>query len=199
MWAIIGSHLLVLLFQRDWGVDTFGPVHAFELSLPVLILTVIAARKVTDLFAWVDANGRPSRTVFPPFVLAAFIVCAWLGFVPVRLHAARQIAAHLNTALRAPETAGLHRAVIFAPTPFAPPCRRTPNHFVNFRPVNDPDLHNDVLWVNHIDIENDRRLVKTLGDRTGYVMRWTEACAATFLPLATLKPGDVPPVGIPVD
>jgi hypothetical protein len=110
-----------------------------------------------------------------------------------------QIAAHLNTALRAPEAAGLHQAVIFAPTPFAPPCARTPNHFVFFHPVNDPDLRNDVLWVNHIDIDDDRRFVETLPERTGYVMRWTAECKVTLLPLAELKAGDVPPARVRID
>jgi hypothetical protein len=126
-------------------------------------------------------------------LLAALIVTAWLGFVPVRLEAVRLIAAHVNRALQAPQRSGLHRAVIFAPWPFAAQCKAGPSHFVGFRPVNDPDLRNDILWVNHLDIEEDRRLVETLGDRTGYVLLWTPTCDVTLLPLATLSPGDVPP------
>jgi hypothetical protein len=99
----------------------------------------------------------------------------------------------VNIALRAPEKAGLHRAVIFAPLPFAPRCGVVPAHFVFFRPVNDPDLRNDILWVNHLSIEEDRRLVESLTGRTGYVMRWTPKCDVTLLPLATLAPGDVAP------
>ena len=34
LWAMVGSYLLLMLFQRDWGIDTFGPVHAFELVSP---------------------------------------------------------------------------------------------------------------------------------------------------------------------
>ena len=82
--------------------------------------------------------------------------------------------------------------MIFAPWPFAPRCRGGPAHFVFFRPVNDPDLRNDILWVNHLNLEDDRRLIETLGDRTGYVLQWTPKCDVTLLPLATLAPGDVP-------
>jgi hypothetical protein len=196
LWAMVGSYLVLMLFQRDWGIDTFGPLHAFELSLPILVLTIVGARNLSERLTWTEAKGVPERwqwSVFPACLLAAFIACAGLAFVPVRLQAVGEIAGHLNQALRAPERAGLHRAVIFAPWPFAPSCGLTPRHFVLFRPVNDPDLQNDVLWVNHVDVESDRRLVESLPDRTGYVMQWTATCEVTLLPLATLKPGDVPP------
>lgn len=191
---MIAAHLVLMFFMRDWGIDTFGPVHAFELSLPILVLTVIAARKLTERFTWTSEQGTPrwNGLMFPPFLFAALIVCAWLGFAPVRLRALHQIAALVNVALRAPQNAGLHHAVIFAPWPFAPPCNSTPQHFVGFHPVNDPDLHNDVLWVNHIDLENNRRLLETLPGRTGYVMRWTPTCEVVLLPLTTLNHGDVP-------
>ena len=195
MWAMIAVHLVLMFFMHDWGIDTFGPVHAFELSLPILILTVIAARKVTERFTWTSEQGAPRRNLpmFPPFLFVALIVCAWLGFAPVRLRAVHQIAAHVNVASRAPENAGLHRAVIFAPWPFAPLCNSTPQHFAGFHPVNDPDLRNDILWVNHIDLESNRRLLETLPGRTGYVMRWTAACEVDLLPLSTLHDGDIPP------
>ncbi len=195
-WAMVGSYLVLMLFQRDWGIDTFGPVHAFELTLPVLVLTIIGARDLSARLAWRDSHSSSPRwqwSVFPAFLCAALTVCAWVGFVPVRLHAVRQIAAHLNVALEAPERQGLHRAVIFAPWPFAPSCEIVPHAWVYFRPVNDPDLRNDILWVNHVDLENDRRLMATLPGRTGYLMQWTPTCEVTLRPLATLKPGDVPP------
>jgi hypothetical protein len=56
-----------------------------------------------------------------------------------------------------------------------------------------------VLWVNHIDIDDDRRFVETLPERTGYVMRWTAECKVTLLPLAELKAGDVPPARVRID
>jgi len=74
--------------------------------------------------------------------------------------------------------------VIFSALPFAPPCGTSPNHFVFFRPVNDPDLANDILWVNHVNLDEDRRLMASLrGDRPGYVMRWTPPCNVVFDPI----------------
>ncbi|HEU5258358.1 MAG TPA: hypothetical protein VFU28_20365 [Vicinamibacterales bacterium] len=195
LWWMCASYLLLNLFQRDWGIDTFGPVHAFEMSLPLLVLTIAGTRNLHD---WLNAS-RPddidSRrwpwSIFAASLLTALIVTAWLGFVPVRLEAARRIAAHVNVALRAPQRAGLHHAAIFAPSPFAPPCGRSPRHFVLFRPVNDPDLQNDVLWVNHVNIEDDRRFLETVRGRAGYILRWTPACDVELLSLTTPQPSDV--------
>jgi hypothetical protein len=197
LWAMAGSYLLLMLFQRDWGIDTFGPVHAFELALPIVVLTIVGARNLGERLTWTQREGVDSPrwewSVFSPSLLGALIATAWMGFVPVRLEAVRQIADHINVALRAPQRSGLHRAVIFAPWPIAPPCNGVPRHFVFFRPVNDPDLRNDILWVNHVDIEGDRRLVESLPGRIGYVLRWTPECDVELLPLATLAVGDVPP------
>ena len=49
LWAMAGSSLLFQLFQRDWGIDTFGPVHAFELALPILCLTIVGTRNLNEL------------------------------------------------------------------------------------------------------------------------------------------------------
>ena len=194
LWAMLGSYLLLLFFQRDWGIDTFGPVHAFEASLPILGLTIAGVKNLSERLTWVQSESvEPPRwqwRVFSPSLLGALMVTAWLGFVPVRLEGVRQIADHVNMALRAPERAGISRAVVFAPFPFANRCRGVPAHFVIFRPVNDPDLANDILWVNHVSLEEDRRLVESLGDRTGYVIQWTPQCDVTLVPLAALVSGD---------
>jgi hypothetical protein len=196
LWWMFGLYLLMMLFQRDWGIDTFGPMHAFELALPVLVLTIAGARDLSERLTWAQTEDvHPPRwrwSAFPPALLAALMVTAWLGFVPVRLEAVRQIAAHVNVALRAPATAGLHRAVIFAPWPFAPRCNDGPAHFVLFRPVNDPDLRNDVLWVNHVGVDEDRRLVASLPGRTGYILQWKPTCEVTLIPLTPSPSGAVP-------
>jgi hypothetical protein len=180
LWAMFASYLLLQFFQRDWGIDTFGPVHAFEIALPVIVLTIAGVKNLSDRMIWQGAGHAlgpgASWSAFAPSLLAALIVTAWLGFVPLRLEGVRQIAAHLNTALNAPARAGIGRAIVFAPFPFAPRCDGIPRHFVLFRPVNDPDLANDILWVNHVSLEDDRRLIERLGDRPGYLMQWTSKC-----------------------
>jgi hypothetical protein len=196
LWGMVGSYLFMMLFQGDWGIDTFGPVHAFELSLPILILTLVGLK---NLGAWLEKRAAAERRLLPPplfapSLLVALIATSWVGFAPVRLTAVHQIAAHINMALQAPERAGLHRAVVFAPFPFAKPCNGTPKHFVWFRPANDPDLQNDVLWVNHVSLEDDRRLVDRLPDRRGYVLTWSARCDVTLRPLSRLEPEDLTPM-----
>lgn len=176
LWSMVVSSLVVQLFQSDWGIDTFGPMHAFELALPVTCLTIVGARYLSE------RQIAPHRVVVA--VLASLIVTAWAGFVPIRLQAVRQIASHLNVALQAPQHAGLQRAIVFAPTPFARSCSGGPNHFVFFRPTNDPDLMNDILWVNDLGAAENRRFVATMGGgRSGYLMRWTPDCKVTLEPL----------------
>lgn len=184
VWWMIASFALIMMFQKDWGVDTFGPVHGFELVLPIVVLSVLGAATLS--------NALPDGPRVGASVLGALMVTAWLGFVPIRLEAVREIAAHVNLALNAPKRAGLHHAVIFAPWPFAPACDDSPKHFVLFRPVNDPDLRNDILWVNHLDVASDQKLLQTLPGRAGYVMFWTDRCTVSLVPLAGLKSGEIP-------
>ena len=197
LWVMTASCLLPLLFQRDWGVDTFGPLHAFELGLPILMLSIVGAQSLSHRLSTAQARSRDSASwrwsAFSPALLMALIATAWTGFVPVRFATVGQIAAHVNVALEAPKKEGPENAVVFSPWPFAPPCGGSPNHFVLFRPVNDPDLEADLLWVNHIDIQEDRRLVETLPDRVGYVLHWNQDCQVELLSLADLAPDAVPP------
>ena len=180
LWGMVGCSLLAQLFQNDWGVDTFGPVHALELVLPILCLTIAGARYVNDRAEW---RG------FGAALVASLIITAWAGFVLVRLQAVRQIAAHINLALEAPQKAGLTRAIIFASRPFTSDCHGGPKHFVFFRPTNDPDLANDILWVNDVGLEEDRQFVDAIGgNRSGYRMHWTSTCEVALEPLA----GEVP-------
>ena len=197
LWAMTAVYLLLHLFQRDWGVDTFGPMHAFELGLPILVLSIVGAQEWSYQLNRSQTRSRDVASwrwsAFSPALLVALILTSWAGFAPVRLAAVRQIAIHVDAALEAPQREGIEDAVIFSPWPFAPPCSGAPNHFVLFRPVNDPDLEADVLWVNHIDIGENRRLMDTLPGRVGYVMRWSLECEVELLPLAELAPGDVVP------
>jgi hypothetical protein len=174
LWAMVASALVFFSFQADWGIDSFGPVHSFELSLPVLVLSALGARRL---------HTRVTRPLFAPGLLAGLVISAQIGFVPVRFHALHQITAHVEKALEAPKRLGLHNVVIFTPLPFAPPCGEMPRHFVHFMPVNDPDLQADILWVNDIGPGENRLLLREFPDRQGYVMRWSKECAVELTPI----------------
>jgi hypothetical protein len=68
-----------------------------------------------------------------------------------------------------------------------------PYHFVLFRPVNDPDLKNDILWVNHVDMASDAQFMQTMPGRSGYVLDWTQDCNVSLRPLASFGPGELAP------
>lgn len=190
LWQILISGLAVLFFQRDWGIDTFGPVHAFELTLPVLALTVVGLREFGHRLDVRPVRQGPSTRPTAVLALAvALVTTAWLGFVPVRMRAVHQVAVHVNLALEAPEAAGVHHAVIFSPLPIAPQCGGVPRHFVFFHPVNDPDLENDILWVNDISVVSNRDLMSHFPSRTGYVLRWNNQCQVTIEPLLAAATG----------
>ena len=193
LWSMVGSYVVLMLFQHDWGIDTFGPIHAFEPALAILVLTMVGARnlgrKLTEQRTSDLAPQGREGPVLAACLVVSLTIAACLGFTPIRLEGVRQIAKHINVALRAPERAGLHRAVIFAPMPLTPPCKGVPAHFVFFHPTNDPDLQNDILWVNHVSDRDDLRFVETLPGRTGYVLQWTPSCDVRLLPLGSPASG----------
>lgn len=193
LWWMVASFLAMMFFQRDWGIDTFGPLHAFELSLPVLILTTVGAKSLGQMKS-VGGSGATAPSGQALITVLAVVAC--VGFTAVRLTAVHRIARHINIALQAPERGQLSDAVVFAPFPFAPPCPQVPNHFVFFHPTNDPDLKSDVLWVNDLGDEANRRLLATTSGRTGYVLEWTADCQVRLRELQPVDPrAEVPSDG----
>jgi hypothetical protein len=92
---------------------------------------------------------------------------------------------------RAPEAVergNIHNAVIFVNRPWAATCSpdlgAPPRHFVFWWPVNDPDLENDIIWVNHLSVEQDRKLLATFPDREGYITWWNaKPCELELIPI----------------
>jgi hypothetical protein len=192
-WSALAGFFALHFATHNAGIDTFAPVHFYEAGLPLLVLSVAGlARSTAWLREHVDtaelrASGIPSA------VCAASIAVALAVYVPVRLGAIARVAENIRLPFEAIERSRLSDAVVFASRPFAPPCRSAPtNHFVFWRPNNDPDLRSDVLWANHIDVQRDRELMRHFPGRSGWVMLWTRACEVHLLPLDELEPGSIP-------
>ena len=66
-------------------------------------------------------------------------------------------------------------------------------HFVFWRHLNPPDLRSDLLWVNHITVEDDRRFMRYVPQRTGYILAWGEECTPHLVPLQSERVESVPP------
>lgn len=186
------SFCVVHFFVKHVGVDTFAPMHFYELSLPSIVLTVLGLQRLTKLLGELMPDFSRLRS-FPIALAAAAVLTGLVCFVPVRFGAIIDIVDHVTAPRDAIEGANVHRAIIFSPRPFAPSCSSwTARHFVFWRPNNDPDLENDVLWVNHISVETDRLLMEHFPDREGYVAVWTTDCRVVVANLDELEPGEVP-------
>ena len=157
------------------------------------MLTVLGARR---LHGWLGrlTGGDAALRVLTPCLLASLVAVSLAGYTPVRLREAHKLAQAVGMPWRALEEAGIERAVVFTSSPFISNCRSRPSSPLVFaRPNNDPRLENDVLWVNHVSLEENRRLMEYFPDRPAYVMGWLRSCEVVMQPLDQIPPGSLPP------
>jgi hypothetical protein len=170
LWWSALSYILVHFYLADSGIDSFGPVHYYEMALPVLVL----AGAGTSRLAHLSTTWRPSvARAWPVVVPAALVAVSLAGFVPVRMAALRRIASNVNAPAEAVRKARLSNVIVFTAGAFVPQaCIAPTRHFVWFRPNNDPGLRNDILWANHLGWEEDKQLLPHFPGRTGYLLMW---------------------------
>ena len=181
VWFSALSFVVVHFGLADSGIDTFGPVHFYELALPLIVLAGAGFGRLASL----SREWRPALpSSWALSVVGALIVVSLAGFVPVRLHALQITASNVNAPEDALKARGISHAVIFTAGLFVDQqCIAPTRHFVYFRPNNDPRLRNDILWANHLGWQDDIGLMKKwFPDRNGYVMKW-EGCRPRFLHL----------------
>lgn len=183
-WASAAVYVVIHLWVFDAGIDTFGPTHWFEMALPVLVLSMLGCRRAAN---WAE-KVSPRHVALPRNLLLAFVAGSLLLFSPYRLRAVGEIGAMTLRAPTAVARRGIHNAVIFVNRPWAATCnpdlRVPPRHFVLSWPVNDPDFENDVIWANHLSVEQDRRLLATFPGRDGYISGWNaKTCELKLIPI----------------
>jgi len=185
VWATFFSFFLTHAFTNNVGIDTFAPMHYYELAWALLLLTVCGLERLRSGLARLgDTQSRLDLGLLPPALAAALVVTAFLGFLPPRLGAIHGVAESIALPFEAVEEAQLERAVVFAPSPFIQYCKSEPAWgWVFTRPNNDPQLENDVLWVNHVDLEMNRRLMRHFPGREGWMMFWDPSCRVVLVPL----------------
>lgn len=166
----------------DPGVDTFGPNHAVEAAIPLIVMSGVGAKA---LARWFDQTV-PASASFAPMLVPSLAVVALLTYVPVRLLTLNRLSDDINAPSDAIEGAKLSNAVVFTVRPWANVCRNPGNrHFVFFRPNNDPDFKNSVLLANHLTIEKDRELMSTeFSGREGYLLLPMRSCDYQVVPLS---------------
>lgn len=195
-WSLL-TFVAVHFFISDVGVDVFGPVHYSETIVPLIVLTVAGMSRLAlrmRLPAAGAGHAAASRTV--PFVcLLAMALCivSLAGYILIRLKTLHAMAAHISRPLQAVASLNAGPVVVFTAWPYAPwTAAGAPQHFVLHPPVNDPDLQNPALWLNHISVADDRRCMQFHPGRKGFVLSWLASGNFALIPLDELKPGDVP-------
>ncbi|MCA9718735.1 MAG: hypothetical protein KC468_28965, partial [Myxococcales bacterium] len=206
------SYYVVHFFIADIGVDTFGPVHFFEQSLPALLLVMLGFKRAGEWIVaraeaghvgpWPTTAGAPGQ---PPrlfgarvdalmgALLLAFVTISAVAYTPRRVGAVQTIAAATAQPFAVAREQGVHNAVVFVTSgKFAANCASEPHrNYVYWRPNNDPLLRRDVLWLNHQGLADDRAfLAEHFPERDGYIMSW-HSCEVQILPLEGLPPGEL--------
>jgi hypothetical protein len=185
VWVLGAGGLLGVVFDRVVGVDSFGPVHYSEIALPLVLLLAAGWRATARGAAAARFAAADWRRWVAPAALVALTLTAWGGYVPLRWYNLAQMADSILAPTEAVEAANLRRAVVFAPFPWVRSgCQPYPaNHFRFQRPVPSPDLDDDVLWVNHVDLATDRALMEQFPGRKGYAVLWAPGCKIEVLSL----------------
>ncbi|RKH11127.1 hypothetical protein D7V97_12020 [Corallococcus sp. CA053C] len=172
----------------DAGIDTFGPVHYSEAMLPLVLLTTDGLRTA---WRWGWALSRPG--LVPGAVVGLFVACATM-YLPPRWVTLYRLAQDIREPGEVVSREAPARAVIFTGTPFAPACQGAPaRHFVLLRPNNSPDLGDDVLWVNHVNLARDREFARRF-DRPGFLLAVSrKECQLKLIPLDEARDAQFPP------
>ena len=195
--TIVGTSFVM----QDAGIDTYGPVHLYEAGLPAILFIVLGVKSMQGSIAsWISrhpeepiARRYPQLAVMPQVMVIALILVSLVGYAPIRINAIRSMADNINAPFKALREKNIHDAVIFSSLPLI---RQEPisptKHFVFYRPNNDPDLRNDVLWVDHVSLEEDMKLMREFPQRKGFLWSGPKAFRVTFVPLNEIQPGSGP-------
>jgi hypothetical protein len=190
-WLACLGFTLVHLPMTDAGIDTFGPVHWYEIALPILVLSVLALSRISEWSKQLATSSplASSARAFASSLLIALIATAWMGYMPIQTSALSTLADDILAPIDSVKSANIHNAVVFAPRPWSTICYAKPTRsFVFFRPNNDPDLQNDVLWVNHLGLERDKQLMAHFPGRVGYILVRRPSCIYEAFTLDEIDP-----------
>ena len=159
------------------GIDTFGPVHLFELILPVTAIVIATLARAEE-------DGKRLLGARPWALFAASTLLALSFYTPLRFASARAITSHVRAPWDA--TRHLEHAIVYVPhLQFHPMCgAERPYAVLYHRPNPDPWLLDPVLFANHLTIEEDRiHHESRFADRSAWVLQHDEHCNVVLVPL----------------
>lgn len=185
LWATMLAFFAAHFFVRDAGIDTYGPVHFFEMMLPLLLLVGIAFDRLPGLITRLLPDASESYgTYLSTSILLVILAASAAVYYPIRLKTVHRVSDAYNEPVDLVERTVETPAIVFAPKPFTHPCQTAPAvSFVWWRPNNSPNYDDDILWVNHISLKDNKRLMKYFPDRKGYVLFRRSRCRYGVEPL----------------
>jgi hypothetical protein len=184
-WGSLGCFAVFHGFSTSLGVDTIGPVHFYELAVPILVLSGLGLRRFVELARRVrDETHLDWVGALPTALVVALLAVTASGYWWVRALNVRRIAENVNIPKQTAAAQRIENAIVFSPRHFAPNCRSTPTrHFVGFRPENDPDLRNDIVWINDLGALHNEKALADYPGRNAFVLAWKEPCHVVFHPV----------------
>ena len=189
LWLMVLGFVLSHAYLRSPGIDTFGPVHYAEIILPIIMLSALGVARLRDGLRDIDTSTVAAR--FPVALCLGLSTAALFGYVPVRAFALHEV----SDVIRRPADAARQiegKAIVFTNRPFIRRSCSATRHYVFAQEVNDPDFENRILWVNHLSLEHDRKLMELYPDRKGLVMLWGPDCKPAFVSLQDAERLNIP-------
>jgi hypothetical protein len=176
--------LITSSFVPSSGIDVTGPVHDTELMLPAIVLIVLALERIE---AFECSRAGAVRLSWTLAAACALLLSCITLYVPARLATVSRLGRGVAAPFELVEEHHVTNAVIFSPRPFVPACATAPpRHWVYWRPLPDPDLAQDVVWVNHLTLDLDTQLHAALFPRrAALILLWRADCVPILLPLDT--------------
>ena len=185
LWWMFGSFVATRMLTQDPGSAIAGPTHVFDILLPVIWLSVDGWGCLTDTARESEAPDKMGRLV-GALVLGSMLASALVS-TPIRVHSLVRMRQIIERPALVVEEAGLSNAVVFASYRLMVNCgHERPEPLLRFaRDVPNPQLSDDILWLNHLNAPADRRLMaKLFPDREGWVLTRGEGdCGFVLQPL----------------
>jgi len=166
LFASCAGVLLVYTGISAATISSAGPAHYAELAAPLVLLSASGFVRLLELGRRAGAPaGAPAFTASFPLVAT---LCALITFLPVYGGSLRASADLVNAPYELVAVEAQEPALVFVQS--LPVTALPPFSWAYYRRNNRPDLSDRVLFVNFIDPERNKALMRALPDRVPYVM-----------------------------
>jgi len=166
LFASCAGVLLVYTGISAATISSAGPAHYAELAAPLVLLSASGFARLLELSRRPGAPaGAPAFTASFPLVAT---LCALVTFLPVYGGSLRASADLVNAPYELVTAEAQEPALVFVQS--LPGTVLPPFSWAYYRRNNRPDLSDRVLFVNFLDPERNKELMRAFPDRVPYVI-----------------------------